>query len=110
MIGGLFSFVYICAHIRGQHRAWQALAVLCRFITEDTLADINARLYDAMGLVTIAQIRWHMEMFMARLCMMFPRVCLAQLVERVAVVNMRPQVCVCVRERETRGKEARVCV
>jgi hypothetical protein len=74
------------------HSAWQALTVLAPFIHAEILPAVNARFYEAMTVVTLPQIRWHMEMLNAYLCMRFPAVCIPLLVEHVSAVSARPQV------------------
>lgn len=86
--------------------AWQALAVLAPFVHEGVLPEVNARMYEAMQVVTLPQVRWHMEMVNAFLCMRYPAVGIPLLIERVSTVDVRPQVrlrvrvggcgCVCV--------------
>lgn len=48
-----------------------------------------------MHVVTLPQIRWHMEMFTAYICMRYPSVGVPLLVERIGTVDLRPQVRVC---------------
>lgn len=72
--------------------AWQALAVLAPFVHAHILPDVNARLYEAMQVVTLPHIRWHMEMLYAYLCMRYPAVGVPLLIAHVATVDVRPQV------------------
>ena len=72
--------------------AWQALTVLAPFVHADILPAVNARLYEALKMVTMPQVRWHMEMLNAFLCMRYPSVGVPLLIEHVATVDMRPQL------------------
>jgi hypothetical protein len=73
------------------HSAWQALTVLAPFVHADILPAVNARLYEDLKMVTMPQVRWHMEMLNAYLCMRYPSVGVPLLIEHVATVDMRPQ-------------------
>lgn len=80
------------------HSAWQAIAVFAPFVHDAILPDVNARLHGAMQVITLPQIRWHMEMVAAYLCMRYPSVGIPALIERVSTFDLRPQVYDCVHD------------